>query len=312
MQTIIGSGGTIALPLANELTKYTNRIRLVSRHPKKVNETDEIFPLDVNDLSHIDSAVAGSDVVYVTVGFDYNLKVWKQTWPPFIKALIKACIAHRAKLVFFDNVYPYAKSAISYMTEDSPWKPPSKKGEVRKLVDEIIMQEVGKNNLTAMIVRAADFYGPDTNKSVLGEVVIKNMLKGKKAQAFGDINKIHTYTFTPDAGKATALLGNTPDAYNQVWHLPTTKEKLTAKNWIELVAKELGIEPRIQKVPTWILYILGLFMPEMKEFPEMMYQNEMDYIFDSSKFENRFGISATKPEEGLKIMIESLKKNPSR
>ena len=130
MQTIIGSGGTIALPLANELTKYTNRIRLVSRHPKKVNETDELFPLDVTDLSQIDNAVAGSDVVYVTIGFDYNLKVWQQTWPPFMQAVIKACISHKAKLVFFDNVYPYAKSAIPHMTEDAAWQPPSKKGAV--------------------------------------------------------------------------------------------------------------------------------------------------------------------------------------
>ena len=75
MQAIIGSGGSIALPLANELAKYTHRVRLVSRHPKKVNETDELFPLDARDLLQIDDAVAGSDVVYVTIGFDYNLKV---------------------------------------------------------------------------------------------------------------------------------------------------------------------------------------------------------------------------------------------
>ncbi len=309
MQTIIGSGGSIALSLAAELAKYTDRVRLVSRHPKKVNETDELFPLDVSDLAQIDNAIAGSEVVYVTIGFDYNLKVWQQSWPPFLKVVIKACISHGAKLVFFDNVYPYAKSSLSYMTEDALWQPPSKKGEVRKLLNEMIMQEVDQNNLTAMIVRAADFYGPDTNKSILGETVVKNLMKGKKAQSFGDISKIHTYTFTRDAGNATALLGNTPDAYNQVWHLPTTKEKLTNKDWIELAAKELGVEPRIQKVPTWMLHILGLFIPELKEFPEMMYQNEMDYIFDSSKFENRFGITATKPEEGLRSMIDYLKKS---
>ncbi len=307
MQTIIGSGGTIALPLAKELAKYTDRVRLVSRHPKKVNESDELFPLDVNELSQIDKAVAGSDVVYVTLGFDYNLKIWQQSWPPFMQAVIEACKSHHAKLVFFDNVYPYATSAIPHMTEDSPWQPPSKKGAVRKSLNEMIMQEVEKKNLTAMIVRAADFYGPDTNKSFLGETVVKNLLKGKKAQAFGDITKIHTYTFTPDAGKATALLGNTPDAYNQVWHLPTTKEKLTAKQWIELVAKEIGTEPGIQKVPTWMLYILGIFIPELKEFPEMMYQNAMDYVFDSTKFEKRFGIMATKPAEGIRIVIESLR-----
>lgn len=67
MQTIIGSGGTIGIPLARELKKYTSQLRLVSRSPKKVNDTDELFPLDVRDTGNIDKAIAGSDIVYITV-----------------------------------------------------------------------------------------------------------------------------------------------------------------------------------------------------------------------------------------------------
>lgn len=312
MQTIIGSGGTIGVPLAKELTKHTDKIRLVSRNPKKVNETDELFPLDVNDFNRIDNAVSESEVIYVTIGFEYKLNIWLKTWPAFIKAVINACKAHNTKLVFFDNVYMYAKSAIPHMTEDSPWQPPSRKGEIRKQLDEMIMHEVENKKLTAMIVRAADFYGPEISKSVFGQTVVKNLMKGKSAQVFGDMNKIHTYTFTPDAAKATALLGNTPDAYNQVWHLPTSKEKLTTKQWIELVANELKVKPKIQKVPAFMLYLLGVFIPEIKEFPEMMYQNEMDYFFDSTKFENRFGITATAPKDGIKIMTDYLKGNTGK
>jgi len=295
------------LPLAKELKNYVSKIRLISRSPKKVNETDELLPLDVNNLNQLDKAVSGSEVVYVTIGFNYNLKVWQKTWPPFMQAVIDACKAHRAKLVFFDNVYMYAKTAIPHMTEESPLEPPSKKGEVRKALHEMIMNEVKKGDLTALIARSADFYGPDTNKSVLVETVAKNLLKGKKAQPFGDINKIHTYTFTPDAGKATALLGNTADAYNQVWHVPTTKERLTTEQWIGLIAEELNMTPKIQKLPTWMLPIIGLFIPELKEFPEMMYQHETDYIFDSTKFEKRFGFVATRPQDGVKIMMNYLK-----
>jgi hypothetical protein len=40
----------------------------------------------------------------------------------------------------------------------------------------------------------------------------------------------------------------------------------------------------------------------------MLYQNEMDYIFDSSKFERRFGIQATPPKQGITIMMDYLKK----
>jgi len=307
VQTIIGSGGTIAIPLAKELKHYVSKIRLISRNPKKINETDELFPLNVNELNQIDKAVSGSEVVYVTIGFRYNLNVWQKTWPLFMRAVIDACKAHRAKLVFFDNVYMYAKSAIPHMTESSALEPPSKKGMVRKSLHEMLMNEVEKGGLTALIARSADFYGPNTDKSVLVETVAKNLLKGKNAQPFGDIDKIHTYTFTPDAGKATALLGNTPDAYNQVWHVPTTKEKLTTRQWIELIANELKTTPKIQKLPTWTLYIIGLFIPELKEFPEMMYQNEMDYIFDSTKFEKRFGFLATEPRHGVKRMMDYLK-----
>lgn len=308
MQTIIGAGGTIGIPLAKALKQYTSNIRLVSRNSQKVNDTDELFPLDVSDLSRIGQAIAGSEIVYVTIGFKYNLNVWRETWPPFMKAVIDACKAHQARLVFFDNVYMYAKSAIPHMTESSPVDPPSKKGQVRAQLHQIIMNEVEKGGLQALIARSADFYGPDTDKSILMETVAKNLLKGKKAQAFGNLDKIHTYTFTPDAGKATALLGNTPEAYNQIWHVPTTKERLTSRQWIERIAAELKAEPRIQQVPTWMLRLMGLVVPELKEFPEMMYQYEDDYVFDSSKFEQKFGMQATPPEEGIRIMIDYLKK----
>ena len=43
MQTILGSGGAIGIPLAKELLKYTDKVRLVARHPKKVNESDELL-----------------------------------------------------------------------------------------------------------------------------------------------------------------------------------------------------------------------------------------------------------------------------
>ncbi len=303
MQTILGSGGGIGTPLARELKKYTDRIRLVSRNPKKVNETDELFPADFNDFSQIDKAIEGSDVVYVTVGFEYKLSVWQKTWPAFMQAVIAACKKHKAKLVFFDNVYMYAASAIPHMTETSPVDPPSKKGIVRKQLQDMIMQETGKDGFHALIARAADFYGPENKNSGLGIMVVDNLKKGKKAQAFGNIDKIHTYTYTPDAAKATAQLGNAPDAYDQVWHVPTMHEKLTNRQWAELIAKEMKAELKFQMVPVWMMKLLGLFIPVMREFPEMVYQYETDYVFDSSKFEKRFGWGATKPEEGIKQML---------
>ena len=88
-QTILGSGGAIGIPLAKELSKFTHEIRLVSRNPKKINDTDELFPLDVNNLSQLSGTIEGSEVVYITIGFEYNFQVWQKTWPPFMKAVIR-------------------------------------------------------------------------------------------------------------------------------------------------------------------------------------------------------------------------------
>ena len=308
MQTIIGSGGAIGTPLAKELTAYTTDIRLVSRNPKKVNETDQLFPADLTDSQQIAKAIEGSEVVYVTIGFEYNLKVWQKVWPPFLQSVMDACILHGSKLVFFDNVYMYAPEAITFMTEDSPLGPSSRKGKVRLELHEMIMKAVAEGKLTAVIARAADFYGPDNRNSAMGSMIAERFLQGKKAQNMGKADAIHTFTFTPDAAKATALLGNTADTWNQVWHVPTTRERLTFDQWIRLVAAETGAKPEYQQVPVWMLKILGIFIPMLRELPEMMYQFDRDYVFDSSKFEKRFGITATRPAEGVRRMISSMKK----
>ena len=304
MQTILGANGTIGSLLAKELTAYSDRIRLVSRNPKKVNETDELFPADLTDISQLDKAVKGSDVVYLLVGFDYKLKVWQEKWPPLMRATIDACIKHNAKLVFFDNMYLYDKAALSNMTENSAINPPSEKGKVRRAIAEMLMDEVKAGHLKALIARSADFYGPDNDKSFLTEVVFKNFKKGKRANWFMSADKIHSFTYTPDAAKATALLGNTENAYNQVWHLPTDAAKLTGREIISLFAKEMNVKNKVFVMPMWLLKGMGLFVPLLREMPEMMYQYDSDYFFDSSKFENTFPFRATSYSEGVREIVE--------
>lgn len=304
MQTILGANGAIGKDLAKELKHYTDKIRLVSRNPKKVNETDELLATDLTVRDNVFKAVEGSEIVYLVIGFEYNINTWRQLWPALIRNVIDACIQYKAKLVFFDNVYMYDVNAIGHMTEEAPINPPSKKGQVRKQLVDMIFEAVNKKQIDALIARAADFYGPGINTSVVLETVYKNLKKGKKAQVLAAADKIHTYTYTPDAAKATAILGNTPDAYNQVWHLPTNPQKITGKQWVELFAKEANVAPKYMVVPKWMVKLTGLFMPIMKEIHEMLYQNDRDYFFDSSKFDKRFNFTPTSYEEGVKQVVK--------
>ncbi|NND05615.1 MAG: NAD(P)H-binding protein [Saprospiraceae bacterium] len=305
MQTILGSGGAIGVELAKALTAYTQDIRLVSRHPEKVNETDQLMQADLLKEEDVFKAVEGSDIVYVTVGFPYNLKIWRNSWPPFIRNVIQACKEHDCKLVFFDNIYMYDSGHLNGMNEQTPINPPSKKGRVRQEVAQRIVDEIERENLTALIARSADFYGPSIEQtSVLTETVFKPLSIGKKANWMGSVDFKHSFTYTPDAGMATALLGNTPDAYNQVWHLPTAPNPPTGKEWIQMIAKEFDAEPKYQTAPKWLVRIIGLFVPIMKELVEMMYQYDRDYVFNSDKFEQRFRVTPTSYVQGIKEVVD--------
>lgn len=308
MQTILGANGAIANNLVKSLAAYTDKIRLVSRHPKRVMPATEVMAADLLNVAQTDRAIAGSDIVYLTAGLPYNTKVWREQWPPLIAHVIEACQRHGAKLVFFSNVYPYGK-VDGWMTEETPVNPTSRKGEVRAKIEEHLMDEVRRGNLQAMIVRGADFYGPATPLSFLTMMLFDNYAKKKSAQWIARDDVRHSFTYTPDGGKATALLGNTPHAYNQVWHAPTDRHALTGKEFIDLTAKAFGVKPDYLVLKKWMLRLGGLMDGNIREVIEMLYQSDTEYLFDSSKFEKAFGVLPTSYQDGIVEVARSY--NPS-
>jgi len=306
MQTILGAGGVVGRELAGSLKSYTDEIRLVSRNPVKVNDSDILFRADLTSREDVIKAVEGSDVAYLTAGINYSTREWQEKWPVIMRNVIEACKINGTRLVFFDNIYLYDPSNLDPITENNNVNPKSKKGKVRSLIAGMVTDEVEKGNLTALIARAPDFYGPGIKgASILTETVFNNLSSGKKANWLGSVNYKHSFIYTPDAGKATAILGNTPDAWNQVWHLPTAPDPLTGKEWIYSIARELGVEPKYQVAPKFMVRVLGLFTPIMKEMVEMMYQYEQDYVFDSSRFEKRFGFEPTPYLDGIKNIVKT-------
>jgi len=308
IQTILGANGSIGIELAKELTQYSKNIRLVSRNPKKINQTDELFPADLTKRENVFEVTKDSSIVYVTIGFPYKTKVWKQNWIPFIKNVIDACLEHNAKLVFFDNIYAIGGNNVNHITEKSPFSPTSKKGKIREEVDNLILKNINENNLQAIIARAPDFFGGTSHaNSVLMNLVYDKFISGKKAQWLCNIDKIHSFGYVPELAKGTAMLGNTEEAYNQIWNLPTDSQKITGKGWIELFAKELKCEPKYSVLPNWLIKGIGIFVPMMSEIAEMNYQYDRDYYFDSSKFNDFFNYKPISNAIAIRKAIEQLK-----
>lgn len=298
MYTILGANGVIAQELSHELVSFSPAIRQASRTPRKVNPTDETVVTDLLNAQATSNAVSGSEVVFLVAGLRYDTSVWQEQWPTVMRNVIDACKRHSARLVFFDNVYSYGL-VNGLMTEETPFNPISKKGEVRVKVATMLLDEIRNGNVQAMIVRSADFYGPGAANSFPHATVFGRLKARKTPQWIGNPNAVHTFTYTPDAGRSVAVLGNTPDAYGQTWHLPTSKEPFTGTDFVRMACELAGQPFKLQAAPRWMLKLMGVFIPVLRENDEMMYQFEHDYRFDSSKIESAFGLFPTPYRQGI-------------
>lgn len=78
MQTVLGANGQIAEELTRELHRnFTPDIRLVSRKPRAVHDSDQLFPADLMDRRATAAAVEGSDIAYLTVGLPMDSALWE-------------------------------------------------------------------------------------------------------------------------------------------------------------------------------------------------------------------------------------------
>jgi nucleoside-diphosphate-sugar epimerase len=305
---ILGAGGAIGNTLSNELKLKGEKIKLVSRSGKSVDGF-EATKADLTKKNETLSVIEDSSIVYLVVGLPYDYSIWEKQWFKIMQNVVEACEEKKARLIFFDNIYSYGK-VDGPMTEETPYKPCSKKGELRAKLNHYLEDEMKKGNIKAIIARAADFYGPYSEKTSVPFILgIQNLAKGKKAQWLVDTKPKHSYTYTMDCAKALYLLATTESAWNQVWHLPTAKPVLTGDEFIKIAADNLNVKPSVFALKGWMIKLTGLFSKQIGELHEMLYQNKYDYIFESSKFEKEFNFKPTPYEEGIKETIRFAKSN---
>lgn len=306
MITILGAGGAVSNEVVKLLAARGQAFRLVSRRGASDAGAAETMSADLSDRDQTARAVAGSSVVYLLAGLKYDHKLWAEMWPRIMANTIEACKRAGAKLLFFDNVYMYGK-VNGAMTEETPFNPSSKKGAVRAEIARSLIDEWKAGRLTAMIVRAADFYGPNTTNGIPNVLMFDPMSKGKKAMCLANDSLPHSYSYTPDAALALLTLAGSGSAWNQTWHMPTTANPPTGKEFIEMAAKAMGVPPKYRVLNRGMVLVGGWFDPVVGEVREMMYQNDSPYLFDSTKYARAFGFAGTPYAEGIQVTARSYK-----
>jgi nucleoside-diphosphate-sugar epimerase len=309
LHVVLGAGGNIGRTLVRVLTRDGARVRAVRRSlqvPKpsdgtaSVRETGtpgvERVAADALDPQQIREAVAGAGVVYHCIGMPYPL--WRKQLPVIMRNVIEAVSAEGSatKLVYADNLYAHGKTAAQAgpLTEDSPYRATGKKGLLRARLAKQLMEAHEQGRLRASIGRASDFFGPGAENSVLHRFVFPQLLAGKPVRMFADPQRRHSYMYLPDFAAGLAILGRESAADGAAWNLPHDTA-VTTETLVRMAADAAGIHPTpaVTGLSPALLALGALFDPMAREFREVAYQQRVDWLVDSTRFERRFGVQAT-------------------
>jgi nucleoside-diphosphate-sugar epimerase len=287
---VIFGAGQVGSPLAKLLLERGHEVRVAKRSPGGIPPGAEALLGDAADAAFCAAAAEGASVVYHCMNPPYSTKAWAELLPRYMTNLIAASARARARLVVLDNVYMLGKPTGKPLTADTPMNPCSRKGEIRAKVAQLLFDAHRRGDVRAACGRASDFYGPGGTLTQLGDYFWPRVLKGRSGQAIANPDAIHTYHYIPDVAVGLATLGAAPDdAFGRPWMLPCRPAE-SLRDLARRLEKPFRAPIAVAVVPGWMRALLGVFIPPLREMPEMQYQWEEPFIIDDRPFRERFGV----------------------
>jgi nucleoside-diphosphate-sugar epimerase len=294
---VIFGTGAVGMSVMDELIRRGRRVRMVNRSGRaRMPEGVEVVGGDATDEAFAREASEGASVVYFALNPPYDK--WPELFPPLQAGVIEGAASAGSKLIAMENLYMYGPTGGRPLTEDLPYAPNTRKGAVRAMMSEELMEAHTSGRVRVAIGRASDSFGPRVLVSAAGEQVFGRAVEGKSAQLAGDPDQPHTYTYVPDIGRGLVILGEREEALGQAWHLPSP-ETVTTRQFVEMIFEEVGKPARVQAAPKILLRAIGLFNPGIRETIEMLYEFEEPFVVDHSKFGEAFGEHTTPLRESI-------------
>ena len=308
LQVVLGAGGGIGGAVVRELVGQGRRVRAVTRSGRAATSDGaqppasyEDWAADVTEREQLRRALAGAAVVYHCAQPPYRR--WAQEFPAMTRGIMEESAAAGAKLVFADNLYVYGPAA-GRLTEDTPPAAQSKKGRVRAAMAAELMAAHRDGRVRVVIARSSDYYGPGGPDSAVGARFFRAVLAGKKTQWFADLDQPHTLGYLGDMARAFVILAEHAAADGQVWHVPAAPA-LSGREFVELAARVAGAPARPAVLSLRSVRLLGVVVPILREFPEIMDQWDRPFVSDAGKFMAAFGpFTVTAHEDALRETLD--------
>jgi nucleoside-diphosphate-sugar epimerase len=310
---VLGATGGIGGEVARALLQRGWHVRSLHRQPERA-------ALRVPHLAQVQwmagDAMRREDVVAAAHGADVivhgvnppGYRNWRGLALPMLESSIAAARASGARLVFPGTVYNFGPDAFPNLTERSPQKPLTRKGQIRVEMEERL-KAASRDGVRSLIVRAGDFFGPRTGNSWFAQGLIK---PGRPVRSI-------LYPGRPDVGHAWAYL---PDVAATIVQLLEREAQLAdfdvfhfGGHWFEAgidmahaIQRVVGEpKPHIRRFPWAVAFALSPFITVFREMLELRYLWQRPVRLDNAKLVAFLGAEPRTPiDEAVRTTLVGL------
>ncbi len=310
---VLGATGGIGGEVARQLRNAGWQVRALKRGMAQAQEHRDGFLWlrgDAMNRDDVVKAARGCSVIVHAVN-PPGYRRWSELVLPMLDNTIAAAMAQRATIVLPGTVYNYGPDAFPLLTETSPQRPSTRKGEIRVELERRL-EAASHRGARVIVVRAGDFFGPQVGNSWFAQGLVKPGQPVATVSLPGDQGVGHQWSYLPDVARTmVALLARRAQlqpfaAFHMAGHWDADGTQM-AGAICRVVQRRTGKLPKLRAFPWWMVRLAAPFVATLRELLEMRYLWRQPVGMDNAQLKAVLGREPHTPlDEAVEATLQGL------
>jgi nucleoside-diphosphate-sugar epimerase len=288
---ILGARGRFGLAAARAFADAGWRVYGLIRPGAKVpseaaaDQRIEWLSADLQDCVAVARAAHSASVVVHALNPIYTHNAWKAQALPMTDAAIAITRALDATLMLMGNVYNFGKDMPAVLSEGTPQRAQTVKGQIRIAMEE----QIRRSGVPAIVIRAGDFFGSGKG-TWFDQAIVKDIQKGSFVYP-GHKDVATAWAYLPDLARSFAQVAAHRHRLKpfDVFHF--AGYSITGQQWLDAIqpiAQAQGwVKPgsylHYKQLPWFLIRIGALLVPTWEALLEMRYLWDTAHALDNGK-----------------------------
>lgn len=272
---VIGINGHVGHHIAKAFVAAGWDVAGFGRSNRQPIEGVRFIKGDAEDVEAMRTAIGDTEVVVNALNLPYA--EWDKGRKEAQTARVIAALGGSGKtLLFPGTIYNYS-AADRLLTPELRQVPQTPRGAIRVRVEQLYRAAAARGDIQLLILRAGDFFGPESHNDWFDLVMLREVGKGKLG-LLGVPGVRHAWAYLPDLGRAFVALAARRGEFGTFENFHFAGHFVTPAEMGEAVVAAAPMPLKASIFPRWLFRAMGMVDPLMREIAKMGYlwENPME------------------------------------